>query len=183
MKVLSEMEANELLRPLELRIGEWNELADLSSDRTPYVSHRPSRDADHLYELAHHLLDWISSDGWMLLQVDNSTAPLDDEYRVFEKLVFNDEQRWGVGVQRSFLFDDVRRNKRISERNTVLLLIYFSLFFEWHVYLTSDSAGLGQRLGLQDGFAIFIADGQPLRAAEDLVHRAIEDRLTPFPPS
>ena len=179
MKVLSKTEANELLRPLELKIGEWNELAELSSDRgVSYRLHKPLREARHLYVLADHLLDWLSSDGWILLQVDNSTVTFDHEDRVFEKLVFNDEQRWDIDNQRSFLFDDVGLDKRISDRNTILLLILFSLMFEWHVYFTGDSAGLGQRLGLQDGFVYFIADEKRLRAADELVHRVAEDPLT-----
>jgi len=171
MRMLSHIEVDELLRPLNLRIGEWNELNKLKSDDVPYKVYHPSRDARELYVLARCVLDWLAPEGWVLLQIDNSTWPSDDETGVFERLVFSAGQRWDIDARRSFLFDGTSEGESGIDRHQLVLLIFFSLMFEWHVYLTCKNAGPGQRLGLQDGMIYFIGSSKLIDAAEVILRR------------
>lgn len=175
MRVLSQIEADELLRPLRLKIGEWNELKKLTSDDVPHEVHHPSRDARELYVLAGYVLDWLAPEGWILLQIDNSTWPSDDETGVFERLAFAAEQRWDIDTQRSFLFGDASEDESGIDRHQLILLIFFSLMFQWHVYLTCENAGPGQRLGLQDGVVYFIGDSKLVDTADAMLRRLAED--------
>ncbi|MEO3430520.1 hypothetical protein AAFN88_16800 [Pelagibius sp. CAU 1746] len=169
MRVLTQAEADSLLQPLDLKVGEWCELACLSSEVFPNKAYRPNPDARELYVLAGHLLDWLDPKDWVILQIDNSTAPLFDESKVFEELAFEPGQRWDLGNQRTFLFG--------IERAKLILIVFFSLVFEWHVYLTCKSADQGQRLGLQDGIVYFIGRPEMVGAAEAMVERIAENPL------
>ncbi|WP_193371058.1 hypothetical protein [Pelagibius marinus] len=178
MRVLSQTEANDLLRPLGLEIGSWNGLNELGSEKCPYRVYLAPPGALELYVLAGHLLDWLAPKDWVLFQVDNSTVPVgDDEHRVFERLVFNAEQRWDIGTQRSFLFGDVAVDDPKAVREQLILLIFFALMFQWHVYLTCENAVPGQRLGLQDGAIYFIGDDRLIDRAEALIEKLTENPL------
>ncbi|NIA67394.1 hypothetical protein HBA54_02190 [Pelagibius litoralis] len=177
MRILSQVEADELLRPLQLKIGEWNRLNDLASDDVPYKVYHPSRDTRELYVLAGYLLDWFAPEGWVLLQVDNSTWPSDDETGVFERLAFAAKQRWDIDTQRSFLFGDSSEDEFDIDRHQLILLIFFSLMFEWHVYLTCEKATPGQRLGLQDGVVYFIGEAKLIDAADATLQQIAENPL------
>jgi hypothetical protein len=88
MRILTTHEADQLLFCKGMRIGKWNELTDISTDSMRYVAYQPPTNALELYVVAKQLLDWIALGGWVLLQIDNSTAPAPDEIKIFEKLVF-----------------------------------------------------------------------------------------------
>ena len=56
-------------------------------------------------------------------------------------------------------------------------LVFFSLLFEWHVYLTSQSSTGGRRLGLLDGVAYFFGDAKTIEQADMLTTCVAEDPL------
>jgi len=169
MRVLSKGQANVLLRPLGLEVGAWNGLNEVGSEKASYRVYIAPPEARELYVLAGHVLDWLAPQGWVLLQVDNSTAPSADEERVFERLVCNGAQRWDIGTQRSFLFGEAPTGGPAALREQFILLIYFALMFQWHVYLTCENAGPGQRLGLQDGAVYFLGDETLMQRAEEVL--------------
>lgn len=165
MKVLSRGEAERLLKSIALAIGKWNELCDLSPSMSSCRCYAAPSDAESLYVLAHHLCQWIRADGWVLLQVDNSTAPTDDEVAIFEEVSFASTRRWLVGEERSFLLEDAAFGRRAK----LVLLVYFCLLFGWHIHLAAQGSVSGQRLSLQDGAIYFFGDVNVLARAEDLI--------------
>lgn len=166
---MSTSEADKLLKPFGLKIGNWKELAN-DSDRTfGHRAFRPIRDALGLYAVSTHLLTWIGRQGWKILQIDNSTAPTRDEINVFEKLVFSPREYWNVSEQRSFLFGDESTELLVHEQTTLVLIIYFSLAFEWHVHLVSEHSASRRRIGLQDGTIYFYGDFKALDEAGRLM--------------
>lgn len=177
MRTLLRSEVDPLLLVVGLKIGNWNELADIAAGGVLRKAYRPPNNAIELYVAAGHLLNWLAPEGWTLLQVDNSTAPTDDEIRVFERLVFGDDRTWDVGGQRSFLFDDAGKTEFGADQATLVLLVFFSLLFEWHVYLTSQSSTGGRRLGLLDGVAYFFGDAKTIEQADMLTTCVAEDPL------
>lgn len=172
MKILSKSEADQFLSAIDLRIGDWNEVMDISPGSIIRKMFRPTREALPLYVLASTLLQWIGCDGRILLQIDNSTAPADDEAGIFERLMFSAESKWDIGRQKSFLFDEVT-----SCRSSIVLIIFFSLVFEWHVYLVSDISSKGVRLALLDGFIYFFGDMKAIEDADVLVSKLAENPL------
>lgn len=167
MLVLDHQRAIELLAPLGLGIGGWNELRALRPEAAPHKSYSPPTEAIELYVVADRLAQWVASGAWTLLQVDNSTSPTEDEIAVFEKIAFNGLSSWDVGKQHSLLVEGQGRCP------TLVLLIYFALLFEWHVYLTSAASFAGQRLALQDGVVYFFGDAVALRSAEALIDELV----------
>jgi len=172
-KILDLPEANRLLLELGLKVGEWNELTDLE-DAASHRAFVPSRDATQLYVAANRLLDWIPDAGWVLLQIDNSTAPSEDEASVFEQLMGS------VGPnlmeRHAFAFRDVAEVK-----TKLALLINFFLLFEWHVYLAFENGAKSQRLGLLDGVVYFFGRDSEIERADDLV-RSIHESPLSFAP-
>jgi hypothetical protein len=163
MQPIDSQHAEKLLEALGLRIGGWNELCALYPDSISHKAYSPPAEALELYVVAHRLALYVTSDAWILLQIDNSTCPSADEVTIFEKLAFGGHQPWDIARQHTFLLEGRERS------STLVLLIYFALLFGWHIHLTSASLSAGQWLGLQDGTAYFFGDATALRAAEDLI--------------
>jgi hypothetical protein len=164
-EALSRQAANELLAPKGLTIGSWNELAAIDSTAQLSCAYIPSLAALELYITAQRLATWLETSGWTLMQIDNSTSPLDDEMRVLETAVFEGQKFLLSGEQRSFLFTCYLDADEESLQIKVALLIYLSLLFAWHVHLTSHSSLHGKRLALQDGIAYFFGDEVAMRSA------------------
>jgi len=165
MQILLKKEADQLLLSNGLMIGEWNELTDVDKGASEHTTYLPSRNASELYVVSILLAKWISDGGWSLLQFDNSTSPLDDEVDIFERLVLASGQCWNIGEQRTFVFNAT------DDKNMHLLgiLIFFTLLFEWHVYITSETSKYAQRLGLQDGVIHFFGDRKSIVSATKLI--------------
>lgn len=162
MEAIDTAKANELLAPLGMKVGSWNELSNLPSLKVTQRAYSPPADAMELYVAAHRLANWIGSGSWTLLQVDNSTSPSEDELAIFERLVLNGRQ-WDIAEQHTFLLGAG------AQRSTLVLLVYFSLLFTWHVHLTSETSLSGQRLALQDGVAYFFGDAATIQSADELI--------------
>jgi len=174
MRVISKFDADHLLANNGLKIGKWNELTDTIPGSVKYIELCPSKDALELYVVAKRIRLWLPFSEWMLFQIDNSTAPEDDEVKVFELLVLQDDQQWVVSEQKSFLIEDVK-GRAIS---TIDLLIYFSLLFEWHVHLTTAHSKNGQRLVIQDGIIYFFGDDNSIKDAEAVITVLHENPLS-----
>lgn len=175
MQMLSHAKADQLLMPLGMKIGGWNELTSVHSGAVTHRAYSPPSNALELYVVAYRLSAWIVSGEWTLLQVDNSTSPTDDELRVFEKLVLAGQQEWRIGNQRTFLFEGSSDSESQSLKTTVVLLIHFALLFGWHVHLASEASLHGHRLALQDGVVYFFGDAQAIETADSLVKSMAAD--------
>jgi hypothetical protein len=173
MKIISLAEANHLLLPINMQIGDWNELKSVNSTQTSNIAFKlPSLSLD-LYVAASHLADWCNRGRWAILQIDNSSSPSHDEILIFERLVL-DGERWDLATQKTFLFDEPKEEKRESQ---LLLLIYFSAVFSWHVHFTSSLCTRGKRLAIQDGYAYFFGDQEAVETASKLVKKIAEKSL------
>jgi hypothetical protein len=174
MEAIDRAKANELLAPLGMNVGSWNELSSLPSVPATHRAYSPPTDAMELYVAANRLANWIGSGSWTLLQVDNSTSPSDDELAIFERLVLNGRP-WDVAEQHTFLLGAG------AQQSTLVLLVYFSLLFTWHVHLASEASLAGQRLALQDGIAYFFGDSATIQSADELIASLAADPriLTP----
>lgn len=163
MEAIDRIRADQLLLPLGVEIGGWNELRDLPPSETTHRAYSPPSDALGLYVAAHRLANWINLGSWTLLQIDNSTSPTGDEVAIFEKLILNEQQPWNIAAQHTFLLDGDAR------KSTLVLLIYFALLFAWHIHLASETSLRGQRLALQDGVAYFFGNAATIRSADELI--------------
>ena len=163
MEAIDRVRAEQLLQTLGLKIGDWNELSDLSPSKTPHRAFAAPTNALELYVAAHRLASWIGSGSWTLLQIDNSTSPMDDEVAVFENLVLKGRHSWDVAAQHTFLLGGS------SRQSTLVLLIYFALLFTWHVHLVSEASSSGQRLALQDGVTYLFGDASTIATADALI--------------
>jgi hypothetical protein len=168
MQILTNAKANEFLATRGFRIGGWNELLETNANKTSVKHLAAPVDARELFNFSQQLMAWLSpkESDWVFLQIDNSTSPLDDELGVFENLVLSNAIRWDVGEQRSFLFEkDLAPNAGSSITPKLVLLIFFALAFEWHIYLVAEKSGSGQRLGLLDGVAYVFGTEEIVRQA------------------
>ncbi|HOE41652.1 MAG TPA: hypothetical protein PLB25_08500 [Rhodoferax sp.] len=169
MEVIDRIRAEQLLLTLDLKIGDWNELTVRSPSKATHRSFAAPTSALELYVAAHRLASWISSGSWTLLQIDNSTSPMDDEVAVFENLVLKGQHSWDIAAQHTFLLDGSAR------QSTLVLLIYFALLFTWHIHLVSEASSSGQRLALQDGVVYFFGDASTTAAADELIASLISE--------
>jgi hypothetical protein len=165
--------ASKLLVTQSFRIGRWGELvaaADVDS-----ISMSPPEEALPLYVLCTHLCEWILSGNWTVLQFDNSTFPSADEVAVFERLLLRGE-RWNPLEERSFVLKGGDAEDP-SRKTTLVLLIYASLMFCWHVHVVSERSALGKRLALMDGVVHFFGDRNALQEAQQLLHAVASQPL------
>lgn len=166
IRLLSSEEARDLLENINLKIGDWNELADTIPGTSNYFAFTPPQDAAHLYTLTHRLTMSLLDKAWVLVQIDNSTAPLPDELKVFEALASIPSGKWDIGTQRTFLFENCSRGA--SENCARLaMIVFFAIVFSWHLYITFDGANDGSRIGIQDGIVYFVGNYDYLKSAKE----------------
>lgn len=166
MKSLTNAEASEFLAARGFRIGGWNDLLEIVADKTITQQCAAPVEARELFNFAQRLMAWLSpkESDWFFLQIDNSTSPLEDEVEVFENLVLSNATKWDVGHQHSFLLDkNSAHGIGISAVPTLVMLIFFALAFEWHIYLVAEKSCHGQRLGLLDGVAYLFGTEETVR--------------------
>lgn len=174
MKIIDKAEANELINPLGLKIGEWNQIESLHVDGLHCYKYIPSKNAIDIYFLVGKLLNWINVNGWILYQIDNSTFPLDDEIKVLEKIVSNGELQWDVSRHHSFLFCGAESDGDILCSTTLVFLLYFSILFEWHIYMVSEGAAIFQRLAIIDGVIYFMGGKESVESGMLLIEKFFE---------
>lgn len=177
MKIIDKAEVNKLLHPLGLKIGEWNQIESLHVDGLHCYKYIPGKNAVNIYVLVRKLLEWINVDGWVLYQVDNSTSPLDDEISVLERIVSNGEFQWDASMHHSFLFCGTESDNDVVDFTTLVLLLYFSILFEWHIYMVSDGSATFQRLAIIDGVIYFMGRKESVESGVLLIEKFYENTL------
>lgn len=173
MKILSHPEADEILAPLDIKIGKWNELSDTVFNRqnTSVILKAPKA-AIEIYVIALWLTDWLPKGKWKLIQIDNSTSPSRDESLLFGQLMSLPMGEWDIATQKTFLLDlndDIAARQQLDM--VIVSVIFFALMFQWHIHIVSDGGARGQRLAIQDGFAYFFGNDENISAAKTLVEQ------------
>ena len=169
MRLLTSAEASTLLATRGLKIGAWNELVDLDSAKAAHRQCVAPADTRTLISFARSLLEWLCPQQckWIILQIDNSTAPLLSEPAVFQFLAMPDlKNNWDVGTQRTFMFnvEDTDDGNQAVFKTRLSMLIFIALAFEWHVHFACDTGAVGQRLALLDGVAYLFGPENSIRA-------------------
>lgn len=179
MKVLSRHEADVILAPIAIKIGQWNELTDIASDKqTAYVSLKAPKVAIELYVASLWLVDWLPKGKWKLVQIDNSTSPGRDESLLFGRLMNSPIGEWDVAMQRTFLLefdDDMASRQKVDI--VIAGVVFFALMFQWHIHVVSDGGSSGQRLSIQDGFIYCFGNEENITVANSLFEQV---RLNPL---
>lgn len=158
MLPIQEPFARQILEETGLSLGSWRQMVDLTGDSPHCASFRPSRDATALYVAAQGVTSWLNSEGWVLVQLDNSTSPVDDEVRSLQIFITGDEA-WNSDTHRALLFE-----AGTAKQEVIALLIFLMLIFEWHVYIACEKSPDRRRLGVLDGDVLFYG---PARACVD----------------
>lgn len=172
MQAISTEKAREILRPLGLGIGAWNEIIDIPHSPASLMR-QPPRAANEMYVFCRALMQWLSCEDWVLIQVDDSTSPLEDEIEVMED-IFAISISDKADSNASFVMDGKDLHSRIA------LFIFFVIVFEWHVYLVPANSNNGMRLGLQDGVVHFFGSKGQLEGARAAVEK-LEDNPLAMP--
>lgn len=170
MRAISAVKAKKMLSPLGLSIGDWNEVVDIRYSSENLMC-QPPRLATEIYIFCRLLVQWLSCERWVIVQVDNSTSPLEDEVEVM-KDVFAMEISNQLNSNASFIMDGDGLRSRVA------MFIFFVIIFEWHVYLVSANSENGKRLGLQDGVAYFFGSKSQLEDASSAVEKFKSSPLT-----
>lgn len=155
---------NELLKQKNLTIGRWNEICDVTLTASFNQIIAPPPQSRESISFAKLLLDWIAgnSNGWMLIQADNSMCLLDDDIHIFNQLVCSENPLQEINNKnRSFIIEK-------ADEALLTLIIYFALLFEWHIYLVSEHSQFGQRLGLLDGIVYLIGTQDKVTSFKEL---------------
>ena len=171
MKTPSPEDANALLNPLGMKIGEWNEVSDIDpGSPAPWTSDQAPRDSIAQYVLVQHLTGWLSGDRWMLIQIDNSTNPSPDEVLLFERLLVGSIGEMEIANQRTFIVELSKNDDDNRQAAFVISMVMFvALLFEWHIHLVSSGCRKRQRLALQDGVVYLFDDKQHLPDARQML--------------
>jgi hypothetical protein len=109
-------------------------------------------------------VQWLPLESWAIIQIDNSTTPLEDEIELMES-VFNMSVSNKAGANSSFVLDGPDLGSKAAA------LIFFVLVFEWHVHVVASTSKNGKRLSLQDGVVYFFGSDRELADAIKLVER------------
>lgn len=161
MQTISTEKAREILSPLGLGIGAWNEVIDLQVLSENFM-YQPPRLANELYVFCRILVQWISFQDWILIQIDNSTSPLEDEVDIMEN-IFAMSVSDKADANTSFVMDGSDSHSKLA------MLMFFAIIFEWHVHIVSASSKDGKRLGLQDGVVYFFGSSYQMKDARAAV--------------
>jgi hypothetical protein len=151
-------EAKEILAPIGMTIGNWGQISysDLNvNEGKAFLRLRAPTAAKELFCLSRHLVSWLPTGCWTLVQMDNSNVLDRDEISIFSKLF---SQYDGTLEKRTYVIESGESTE--AQRDSAFLIanmIFLLLLFEGHAYVTSSGAVNGEILGLQDGFAYFIA--------------------------
>ncbi|MFD2234610.1 hypothetical protein [Phaeospirillum tilakii] len=172
---ISREKAESLLISVGLRIGGWNQLAEMDGVLSRHIQFHPGRGQSELYVLARHLSKWVARNGWVLIHFDNSTLPLDVEIDTVSFIFLAPGERWDITRQRIILVDS---GDAANNHEAVSLMIFFGLMFEWHFYLAGEHAEPGRRLGILDGTVYFFGQTDALAEAGELIEQVTHTPLT-----
>lgn len=157
------------LKQLGVTIGEWNELKLLNKAEEFSLEYIVPRDSLLMYVASQQLAKWLEFRDFVILQIDNSTSPMDDEMEIFQKLIMPCGGNFDISEQRSYFF--AKSDKLMDVKTLVVLIIYFSILFSWHIHLISDTSSDGARIAIQDGTAYLIGSEEVMSKSEKLIER------------
>lgn len=166
---IDQSEVNRILLPLSLVLGEWNEVRGIDSSAEPF-SIRAPQEYSSLFRMSVLAASWVTSiaSNWVLLQLDNSTFPAEDEVVIFHRIFLSGKVDWDPVTQRSFLFRHIGVEKQ-SVENNVLTAILLTVAYEWHIYIVPDDANDSRRLAVQDGVLHFFGKENAVEEARILL--------------
>jgi hypothetical protein len=162
MKILTTLETAEFLTRLGLSLGAWRDLRSTGTKDPQWISHSPPVGADLLWSLSASVVSWLPV-GDLLIQIDNSTSPLQGEDVLFSRLVSGSLTPWDVASDRSILL--VREDKTSTDNTpdvVITAIIFFAILYQWHIHIVSSGCMRGQRVAIQDGVFYFYGDGVDL---------------------
>lgn len=143
-------------------IGQWNELKPVFGVGINSVE--PTTESQSLYSLAMRLCGWINSSDWVLIQLDNSTFPTEDETKVFERIALL-EKEWNPAIERTFYIAATDSSDQLGKDVTLTLMIYFAIVFDWHIHIISGVTERGKKLALLDGVIHFFGSKESIASS------------------
>ena len=170
MKLLTQVEANSYLAPLDLKIGEWNEISNRNGfDIDHWINYKAPVLGRDLLNFCYNVVWWLPNSDWKLLQIDNSTY-LDPSQKLILSRLFCGDGSDAFGEPGSY-FIDLTQRKFAADSDRIILAHFVNLFllFEGHCYIVASSGAPRQRLGIQDGFVYFIGADESLFGASALL--------------
>lgn len=169
MKILDSVDANVHLHSVGMEIGEWNEIRDLAG-RSTWISQSAPADARELLTFAQHIVTWVPNASWKILQIDNSAVFDSFQINFLNSLVRLPPGAVGFGSGRTFLFEFCGSETEDVETEFVLAnLVFALLLFDAHGYVVSKNSLGGEKLGVQDGVAYFMARNSELTKATEII--------------
>jgi hypothetical protein len=180
MKTLSAIEAASYLDPVGMKVGDWNEIANVSGDLR-WIKQRAPKES--LLGFSQHVAGWLPKSKWKIFQVDNSTWMDPVEASFFGGLLFGAESTVDINSlkTKTFLFEF--GNSKEQNDNTELLisnLIYVFLLFSSHGYVVSSNEVNRRVVGVQDGF-VYFGSGDDGLASAKVVLKQFEDNALVLP--
>jgi hypothetical protein len=181
MKALSTQEANAYLAHIGMRIGDWNQIADIGgpqASESSWVNYPAPENSNELLSFSQHAAGWPPKGEWKMLQIDNSTCLDAVQENFIGRLLFGPEYVGRLNDSRNFLFEFGK--SWTDDRNTELLisdLVFSFLLFEAHGYFVSSNSNDGARLGIQDGFAYFSARDKDIHGTNTLLENFARNPL------
>lgn len=156
VKCVTSEEAGGYLEQVGLQIGSWNELKYASTNERRWSSCAAPKSALELYVFCQHLVGWLISGDWKILQIDRSNGFAVDESFMLGKLMLGKSGLTDLSEKSSFLFEYTKEeSSNFCMDLLVADVIFCLLLFEGHGYLAS--AGSSDYLGIQDGYVYFIS--------------------------
>lgn len=153
MKPIDASNADLLLATIGMKLGSWNEVADMQGE-SEWINHAVPSDGKELLNFVHHLCNWMPPGKWKIVQIDNSTSLNSVEAHFIDCLLFGANRVERLGSRKTILFEFGASLE--DDRATELLIcnLVFALFlFDAHGYLVSSSSTRSERIAIQDGFA------------------------------
>jgi hypothetical protein len=162
---MSHKDAKSFIENLGLCIGEWNEL-NSAQGSSGSVGFLPDENAASIYAISQQLLEWLGGEVFAF-NFDNSTSPLDDEVIIFDGLFSIFSEIFDLNKKRLYLLkiDDKRHEAAL------LLLIYFSLVFKFHIQIVSEKSTQNARVSIQDGAIYFIGGNDVIIKGEEFMEK------------
>lgn len=184
MRHISTQEANVYLARLGMRIGGWNQIADIADANVSsgyWVNYQAPKSAHELLSFAQHVAGWLPKGEWKIVQIDNSTSLDAVQENFLGRMLFGPEYAGQLSDRGTFLFEFGKSQN--DDRKTELLisdLIFMFLLYEGHMYVISSNSNDGERLGIQDGVAYFSSRDMDIKGAHALLENFDrEPRMSP----
>lgn len=171
VKAINKLTAKSLLSSIGMTVGDWERLEYSSNKENHHaLSYQAPQDARKLYCFSLQAATWLPVSSWKLLQIDMSSTLAWHEGLILARLLLGEFDCLDFTKTRSFLFEF--GDKQDTNRKCELIIanvIYFSLLYESHMYITSSASTDGQILAIQDGFVGFISRETDISGAHEVI--------------